>query len=254
MAKMHVLHQNAARAAPLFDALERAALSYRDWPLAEGALDLTEAPPEGVFYERMSACSHTRGHRFAPALSAALLGAAARFAGPRSITKHHRAGKDPRVRLLDDVAAFAGYLESDACEPTVAGVTSLQQQVEAPGPFITRGAWFYAVRAASSAGVELCPAHVCQTPATREPAPRFQSAAAGRSALPPRRCGRRRGVGVHGRPRGIAYTYDVNTDTNHHPEAAARTGIFGMTALAARLGRELIALRLHAGAASAAAD
>ena len=46
MAQIHVLHENAAWAAPLFDALERRGLPYRDWHLAEGALDLSEAPPE----------------------------------------------------------------------------------------------------------------------------------------------------------------------------------------------------------------
>jgi hypothetical protein len=34
---------------------------------------LTEEPPEGVFYNRMSASSHTRGHRFAPELASATL-------------------------------------------------------------------------------------------------------------------------------------------------------------------------------------
>jgi hypothetical protein len=73
MAKIYVLHENAAWTAPLLNALERAALPYRDWHLAEGAVDLTETPPAGVFYSRMSASSHTRDHRFAPELTAAVL-------------------------------------------------------------------------------------------------------------------------------------------------------------------------------------
>jgi hypothetical protein len=52
MATIHVLHENAAWAAPLFDALARGALPHCDWHLAEGAVDLTAAPPEGVFYHR----------------------------------------------------------------------------------------------------------------------------------------------------------------------------------------------------------
>ena len=35
--------------------------------------DLSRPPPEGVFYNRMSASSHTRDHRYAPELTAAVL-------------------------------------------------------------------------------------------------------------------------------------------------------------------------------------
>jgi glutathione synthase/RimK-type ligase-like ATP-grasp enzyme len=36
-------------------------------------LDLGAVPPEGIFYNRMSASSHTRGHRFAPEYTGAVL-------------------------------------------------------------------------------------------------------------------------------------------------------------------------------------
>ena len=36
-------------------------------------LHLTMTPPEGIFYNRMSASSHTRGHRYAPEFTAAVL-------------------------------------------------------------------------------------------------------------------------------------------------------------------------------------
>lgn len=36
-------------------------------------VDLTTEPPEGVFYNRMSASSHTRDHRFAPELAGSVL-------------------------------------------------------------------------------------------------------------------------------------------------------------------------------------
>src|SRR6185369_13321651 len=39
----------------------------------EGILDLRAEPPPGVFYNRMSASSHTRGHRHAPELTGAVL-------------------------------------------------------------------------------------------------------------------------------------------------------------------------------------
>ena len=40
-------------------------LPFEEWFLSEGVLDLAGAPPQGVFYNRMSASSHTRGHRYA---------------------------------------------------------------------------------------------------------------------------------------------------------------------------------------------
>lgn len=57
----------------LFNRLEELGLPYEDWHLGSGAINLNEAPPEGVFYSRMSASSHTRGHRYAPELAAAVL-------------------------------------------------------------------------------------------------------------------------------------------------------------------------------------
>ena len=40
-------------------------LPYTEWFIADGKLDLSSVPPQGVFYNRMSASSHTRGHRYA---------------------------------------------------------------------------------------------------------------------------------------------------------------------------------------------
>ena len=67
--KIHVLHENEAWSAPLFDALEARGLPCENWHLDAGLVDPRAAPPEGVFYNRMSASSHTRDHRFAPELT-----------------------------------------------------------------------------------------------------------------------------------------------------------------------------------------
>ncbi len=73
MGKIHILHENAEWTAPLVTALEARGLPYRDWFLDQGSVDLTAEPPEGIFYSRMSASSHTRGHRYAPELTGAVL-------------------------------------------------------------------------------------------------------------------------------------------------------------------------------------
>ena len=51
-------------------------LPWRDWFLDQGIFDLSQPPPEGVFYNRMSASSHTRDHRYAAELTAAGAGLA----------------------------------------------------------------------------------------------------------------------------------------------------------------------------------
>ncbi|MEM6641091.1 MAG: alpha-L-glutamate ligase [Pseudomonadota bacterium] len=73
MASIHILHENPAWTAPLIDALRAMDAPFEDWLLDEGSLDLMSEPPHGVFYSRMSASSHTRGHRFAPEYTAAVL-------------------------------------------------------------------------------------------------------------------------------------------------------------------------------------
>jgi hypothetical protein len=70
---IHVIHENAAWLEPLAVALDAEHLPWRDWFLDRGAFDLSVPPPEGVFYNRMSASSHTRGHRYAAELTASLL-------------------------------------------------------------------------------------------------------------------------------------------------------------------------------------
>jgi hypothetical protein len=73
MTQIHVIHENAAWLEPLADALDRQALPWRDWFLDRGVFDLSRPPPTGIFYNRMSASSHTRDHRYAAELTAAVL-------------------------------------------------------------------------------------------------------------------------------------------------------------------------------------
>jgi hypothetical protein len=70
---IHVIHENAAWLEPLAKALERQRLPWRDWFLDQGVFDLSRPPPAGIFYNRMSASSHTRDHRYAAELTASVL-------------------------------------------------------------------------------------------------------------------------------------------------------------------------------------
>jgi RimK-like ATP-grasp domain len=71
--KIYVIHENSEWTAPLFKRFEELGLPYEDWHMSKGHIDLSEAPPEGIFYNRMSASSHTRGHRYAPEYTTAVL-------------------------------------------------------------------------------------------------------------------------------------------------------------------------------------
>ncbi len=65
MSKVYVIHENGVWVEPLRRAFDELGTPYEEWFLDQGVLDLRSTPPEGVFYNRMSASSHTRDHRFA---------------------------------------------------------------------------------------------------------------------------------------------------------------------------------------------
>jgi hypothetical protein len=317
MPKIYVIHENDAWVEPLRAAFAEIHLPFEEWFLSEGLLDFAAVPPEGVFYNRMSASSHTRGHRFAaeytggvlawleshgrrvinngralqleiskmaqyaalanygirtPRTLAAvgranLIAAAQRMSGS-FITKHNRAGKGLGVRLFNSVEALARYVDSQAFEDSIDGVTLIQEYIQAPEPYITRvefvgGKFLYAVRVDTTLGFELCPADVCRVgdafcpvgeatesgtaaSASIAAAPRFRIVDDFRHPIVERyqRFIADNGIGIAGIEfitdrAGALYTYDVNTNTNYNREAEAAARVFGMRAIAAYLGDEL---------------
>ncbi len=73
MSRIHVLHENSAWLPPLAQAFDQRRLPWTEWFLDAGTFDLATPPPLGVFYNRMSASSHTRDHRYAAELTASVL-------------------------------------------------------------------------------------------------------------------------------------------------------------------------------------
>ena len=73
MNRIHVLHENPAWLPPLAQAFDQRGLPWTEWFLHEASFDLAAPPPDGVFYNRMSASSHTRDHRFSAELTACVL-------------------------------------------------------------------------------------------------------------------------------------------------------------------------------------
>ena len=73
MSKIYIIHENSEWTTHLTKRLEELDVPYEEWHHDQGIVNLTEEPPKGIFYNRMSASSHTRGHRFAPELASATL-------------------------------------------------------------------------------------------------------------------------------------------------------------------------------------
>jgi hypothetical protein len=100
MSKAYILHENDAWVEPLRRELAAADVPYEEWFLDEGVLDLRRAPPAGVFYNRMSASSHTRDHRYAAEYTAAIL---------EWLERHGRTVVNGRRALQLEVSKVAQY-------------------------------------------------------------------------------------------------------------------------------------------------
>ncbi len=182
-----------------------------------------------------------------------LLDAAQRFDGP-FISKHNRAGKGLGVWLFHSVQELEDYLDSSDYQPSVDGITLLQDYIQAPRPFITRvefigREFLYAVRVDTSEGFELCPADACSTEGAFCPSSgndKFTILDGFDHPLVERyrRLMHAEGIDVAAFEfitdrKGRDYTYDVNTNTNYNPRAEASAGRSGMKVLARHLGAEL---------------
>ncbi len=295
MSRIHVLHENPAWLPPLAEAFDRNGLPWTEWFLHEGTFDLAAPPPPGVFYNRMSASSHTRDHRYSAELTAAVLAwltrwgrrvvngpgaldleiskvrqyaaleqhgvatprtvlvagrgtiaaaAERHFPGQPVIMKPNRGGKGLGVQLFASSDSLAAFVESDAWQPPVDGLTLLQEYVRAPRPVITRaefvgGRFLYAVEVDTSGGFELCPADVCaigdaNCPVGEAPRDKFTIV----EGIPdPLRMRLERFLAVTGidvagiefisDAAGRTLVYDVNTNTNYNPDAEHRAGLAG---------------------------
>jgi glutathione synthase/RimK-type ligase-like ATP-grasp enzyme len=63
------MHENEEWLVPLRAEFAKRGVTVNEWFLHQGAVEFDTQPPPGVYYNRMSASSHTRGHRYAPELT-----------------------------------------------------------------------------------------------------------------------------------------------------------------------------------------
>lgn len=149
MKKIYVIHENEDWVVPLRAGFEKLNLPYEEWFVDKLSLNLSEAPPEGIFYNRMSASAHTRDHRFAPEFTGNLLA---------WLQRHNRRVINGRRALQLEVRKSEQYLalqEFDIPHPktiVVNDVNLLPQAVEQLNlfPFIVKPN-----RGGKGAGVQL---------------------------------------------------------------------------------------------------
>ena len=68
-----VIHENKEWMPPFEEAFNALRLEHDFWYVPEMNLNLQDVPPEAVYYNRMSASSHSRDHRYEPELALGIL-------------------------------------------------------------------------------------------------------------------------------------------------------------------------------------
>jgi len=168
MSKIHVIHENDSWSAPLFAALDARGLPYEAWHLDQGRVEPRATPPDGIFYNRISASSHTRDHRFAPELTRHVL--AWLEAHGRRVVNDSRA-----VSLeINKLAQYAALEAAGVATPPTIGAVGRDEVLAAADAL---GEWPFILkpnRGGAGSGVRLVESHaqleaVLDDPATPEP-------------------------------------------------------------------------------------
>ena len=134
--EIHVIHENSTWSAPLFAAFERRGLPFADWYLVEGTFDLFDSPPEGVFYNRMSASSHSRGHRYSPEYAGAVL--AWLESHGRRVVNNGRALQLEVSKVAQFVELASHGIRTPKTVPAIGRAAIVSAASAFDGPFVTK--------------------------------------------------------------------------------------------------------------------
>jgi len=129
MQDIYIIHENDEWLVPLKKAFSERGINAKEWFLNEGSVDLNTEPPEGVFYNRMSASSHTRGNRFAPELTRATI---------NWLELHERKVFNGSRAIYYEVDKFSQYCalhQNGILTPTTVAVIGKSQLVNAAQKF-----------------------------------------------------------------------------------------------------------------------
>jgi hypothetical protein len=137
MSRIYVLHENSAWVEPLREAFAELGLPHDEWFLDRGKVPFDQVPPDGVFYNRMSASSHTRGHRFAPELTQGVLNWLEGHG--RRVINNHRA----LYLEVSKLAQYAALGRAGVKTPRTVAAVGREDVLDAardfgPGPYILK--------------------------------------------------------------------------------------------------------------------
>ena len=71
---IYVIHENDEWLVPLRESFKKIKAPFKEWHMDKESFDFKKSPPNGIFYNRMSASAHSRGHRYAPENTKDVLG------------------------------------------------------------------------------------------------------------------------------------------------------------------------------------
>ena len=63
---IYIIHENDEWLVPLRKSFKKINAPFKEWHMDKESFNFKKTPPNGIFYNRMSASSHSRGHRYAP--------------------------------------------------------------------------------------------------------------------------------------------------------------------------------------------
>jgi hypothetical protein len=134
--KIYIIHENETWVVPLHAALDKLNVPYEDIFVNEGVIDFAQEPPQGVYYNRMSASSHTRDHRYAIELTDVLLA---------WLERHGRRVINSRASLAlerSKIAQYAALARFDIPTPLTRAAVGTQAILSAArsfeGPFVVK--------------------------------------------------------------------------------------------------------------------
>ena len=123
--KVYVIHENSEWTAPLISALDNLQIPYSDWDTSAVVFDLSKPAPAGIFYNRMSASSHTRGNRFAPEMTVGIL------AWLESQNRPVLNGRSALNLEISKLVQYAAFHKAGLLTPMTIAVPSREEIVEA---------------------------------------------------------------------------------------------------------------------------
>ena len=134
--KIYALHENPEWFPPFARAFEAEGLEVEEWLLTDGVLDLDSVPPEGIFWSRISASSHTRDHGLSKDYARAVLSWLEAH-GRRTV--NGRRILELEMSKVDQLTALrAAGIETPRTVAAVGRDAILAAAKEFPAPFITK--------------------------------------------------------------------------------------------------------------------